>query len=372
MRNLISLVSTLGCVALGTARAQDVLFYKFDETGGSKVVNYASGSGLAPAEGTLTGTLSPRFQPGLFGPSCLGGGTATTAAGSTFVATGYQNSMTNASFTVAFAMKQRTAPSSTSYMFYSNAGFRMFTGGVAAKGLYLRNWNTAAGTPADLVLTTDVQTPAATAWLHVALVVDATALTATYYLDGVAQAPITISAGATNTTAGLFTACGFSTSFGGLYDIDDFRFSLRAASAAEILAWKGASPAADGPYGKGCNGGTLKSSGGAPKIGNALYALDVGGNAGLFALAIGTNRLSFASIPLPLDLGTILPTLAGCNWESSGEVFINGAITGTSASVFLPIPANPSFEGIPLWSQALIVGPSGEQSTNAFALSLGN
>lgn len=100
----------------GAASAQlDVLYYKFDETGGKK-----------------------------------------TAAGSTYVASGYQNTMTNASFTVAWAMKQRTAPPSLSYFFYSNLGFRAFTGGVAGRGIVTRNWNTAAATPTDLQLTTNV------------------------------------------------------------------------------------------------------------------------------------------------------------------------------------------------------------------------
>ncbi|MCC6672674.1 MAG: LamG domain-containing protein [Planctomycetes bacterium] len=365
------LASLLLAAAAPVAAQQDVLYYKFDETGGKKVVNYASGSGLAPAEGSLVGNNTPQFQAGRFGPGCLSGGTATTAAGSTYVATGYQNSMTGSSFTVAWYMKQRTAPPSTSYFFYSNAGFRSFTGGVAGRGLYTRSWNTAGGTPSDLILTTDVQTLAAANWVHIALVVDATALTATYYIDGVAQTPITISAGATNTTAGLFTAAGFSTTNGGLYDIDEFRFSKRAASAAEILAWKTQTSPADGPYGKACNGGTLASSGGAPKLGNMAYTLNLGGGNGAYALGVGINRLSLGGVPLPFDLGAVFPGLAGCLWECSGDLFVNGVVVGGAVTIPVPIPASPSLDGVPLWCQAIIVGTGTQQTTNGLAIGIG-
>jgi len=63
--------------------------------------------------------------------------------------------------------------------------------------------------------------------------------------------------------------------------------------------------------------------------------------------------------------------LAGCNWESSAEAFVNGVVAGGVGVLPLPIPANAAFEGIPLWCQALIVGPSGQQLTNGLAIGLG-
>jgi len=212
--------------------AQDVLYYKFEENGGTNVVNFASASGIAPIEGTLIGGLQQRFAPGRFGIAALSGGINTSAANTTLVDTGWIPSWSNASLSFAFFMKERAVPTSTSYFFYHGpSGFRLFTGGVANRGLLLRN------SPEDIPLTTDVQTLAATNWLHVGLVIDAAALTATWYLDGVPQPPIPISGGsnvAANTTT--FRACGFSTN-GGVYDIDEFRFALRAVSPTEMQSW---------------------------------------------------------------------------------------------------------------------------------------
>src|SRR5690606_26220533 len=170
--------------------AQDVLYYKFEENGGTNVVNFASASGIAPIEGTLIGGLQQRFAPGRFGIAALSGGINTSAANTTLVDTGWIPSWSNASLSFAFFMKERAVPTSTSYFFYHGpSGFRLFTGGVATRGLLLRN------SPEDTPLTTDVQTLAATNWLHVGLVIDAAALTATWYLDGVPQPPIPISGG---------------------------------------------------------------------------------------------------------------------------------------------------------------------------------
>ncbi len=239
-----TLVAVLPLVLAASAAAQDVLYYKFDETGGKKAINYAAGSGVAPKEGTLVGGNTPQFAPGVFGASALMGGTATTAAASTYVDTGWTPNLANSNFTLAFFIKQRTAPPSTSYFFYSNSGFRMFTGGVAAKGLYFRNGT--SGTGGDWILTTDIQSLAATAWTHIALAVDATALTATYYVNGVAQTPLTITGGV-SATGGTYPwrIAGFAT-YGGLYDVDEFRVTLRTATAAEILGWSARTSPADG------------------------------------------------------------------------------------------------------------------------------
>jgi hypothetical protein len=348
------------------AAAQDVLYYKFDDAGGPKVVNFASTSGVAPAQGTLLGGLTPAFIPGLFGAGALSGGTSTGAATSVLVDTGWIPSWTNASVTMAFFMRQRVAPPSTSYFFYHGpSGFRMFTGGVAARGLLLRNL------PADIPLTTDVQTLAATAWLHVGLVIDATALTATWYLNGVAQAPIPITGGsniAANTTT--IRACGFSTN-GGVYDIDDFRLSLRAASATEIGTWATRTSPADGPYGAGCFGGGLASTGN-PQLGNAAYGLSLTGNPGnVYVLALGASRLSLGGVPLPLNLGLVLPSLAGCMWESSTNLLFAGVCTGATTPFALPLPLDVSLDGATLWAQAITVFGTQDQSTNAFAIGLG-
>lgn len=368
-----SLVTSFTILALAGAAfgqgPQDILYYKFDETGGRKAVNYASGSGVAPAEGNIVGTYPTTHVAGVMGASSLAGGTGTTAATSNYTDSGWLLNLTNSNFTVAFYMKQRTAPPSTSYFFYSNTSFRAFTGGVANRGLMTRVWG---GTPADLVLTTDLQTMAAAAWVHVALVIDATALTATYYVNGVAQPAIVISTGVTS-SGGTLTFRAGNASSGGVYDIDEFRVSSRAASPAEIQSWLTKTTPADSKYGAGCNGGTLASSGGAPKLGNATYALNLGGSSGnSFLLSLGVSRVSFGAVPLPFDLGLLFAGMSGCNWESSGDLMLNGRLASSSLTIPLAIPMNPALEGLTLWCQSLLVSPAfAVQSTNGFAIGIG-
>ncbi len=354
-----------------TAFAQDVLYYKFDEAGGTKAINYASGSGIAPTEANLVGGNSPQYAPGKFGVSSLSGGTATSSTGSTYVDTGWHPNLTGSDFTLAFFLKQRTAPSSTSYFFYSNSGWRMFTGGVANQGLYFRNGT--SGTDANWILTSDIQTPAASGWVHIALVVDATALTATYYVNGVAQPPLSITTGV-NASGGTYSfhVAGFA-SYGGLYDIDDFRITLRAASAAEIATWAMQASPADSQYGAGCGGAALMGSG-LPQLGTASYMLQISGAApgALCALALGVNRLDMSGLPLPLDLGVVWPGLSGCDWECSADGFLGAAATaGGTASFAIPLPPFPYLDGATLFSQALILGPPTPQMTNGVSFGIG-
>ena len=363
------------CLA-GLASAQgpkDVLYYKFDETGGRTVVNHASSSGVAPAEGTLVGTYATTHVPGMLGPSALSGGTSASSAGSNYADTGWIPSLAGGDLTVAFFIKQRTAPatpSTTSYLFTANtATCRMFTGGAASRGLRMATWG---GTPASLDTTQDVQTAAASSWLHVALVIDAAGLKATYYLNGVAQPPIPTNGGATLTGGSHAFHIGGYLSFGGLYDVDEFRVSLRAVPAAEIQAWASQTTAVSAPYGKGCFGATLAGAS-APQVGNAAHALLVGGASGSsYLLALGASRLKLGALDLPIDLGLVLPALSGCHWQSSADVTLSGTLSGTSVSVPLAVPANPALNGVVLWCQALLSAPpSSLQSTNGLAVAIG-
>ena len=203
--------------------------------------------------------------------------------------------------------------------------------------------------------------------------IDATALTATYYVNGVAQPPITINTGVTS-SGGTITFRVGSSSTGGVYDIDEFRLSARAAAAAEILAWTTRTSAADSRYGAGCNGGSLTSTGGTPKLGNATYALTLGGTAGsAWMLSLGASRVSLGAIPLPFNLGLLFPSMAGCNWESSADLILNGTLSGATTNIPLPIPVSTVFEGVTVWTQGLLVGPTlSIQSTNGFAIGIGN
>jgi len=373
MQTVLLSFSSLIALALGSLRAQDVIYYKLDETGGRKVVNYASASGIAPREGDVMGTGMPVFVPGALGASALAG---STGLGSVYIASGWTPNFTG-SFSVALFMKQRTAPSSVSYLFSSSNGngvFRMFTGSRAGRGISTAAAFDPTGLTNDLDLAVDVQTMAASAWVHLALVVDAASLTAQYYLNGVAVGlPIAIPAGGANIAAGsfAFNAGGYVAS-GNDYDIDEFRFTRNAATATEVASWASRTSAADGVYGAGCNGATLRSSGGTPRLGTTAYALQILGTAGgVYALGIGTNRLTFAGIGLPFDLGAILPGLNDCQWESSGELFLVGGVGSAGAMLPLPIPNNRFLNGAVLWSQAIVISGGPAQSTNGLSLGIG-
>lgn len=369
--------SLLVLASLGSAFgacAQDALWYKSDEAGGLKAVNYASASSLAPAEGTIFTTDTTAFAPGRNGPTSLRGGPGSTTA-YTYVDSGYNPTFTG-SFTVAWFMKSRLGGSSTGHYFFTQGTglFRIFTGTslVSGSGLWCRAWG---GTPADLTTTYDVITNSMTKWLHVALVVDATAMLATWYIDGVVQSTVPLTAGASIVTGtNPFRVNAYSTpaSYPGWYDVDDFRFSQRAALAVEILAWSKANLAADAPYGTGCGGASLAGSGG-PTLGNPLYQMRITGSAGsLYSLGLGASRSALGAVPLPLDLGLLFPKLNGCNWECSADVTIAGSLSGTSSLVILSIPNTPALDGVALWNQALLVsGGVVNQSTNGLAVGIG-
>ena len=342
-------------LSAAAVQAQDILYYKFDSGCGSKVINYWSESGIAPAEGTVKGNAASVWAAPKFGNASLAGRTSTSEQN--YIDTGWNGAL-NSSFTIAFFMKERSAPPSTSYIISGIGSFRMFTGGVAGTSLWLRAWG---GTPADLKLTANVQAASKTAWVHVALVVDTTAGMATWYVDGVAEPAIPIS-GSTSVTPGTFLV-GFHTgsTSAWAYDTDDFRVLGRAATAAEIGAWVKQNQADDGPFGGGCKGGKLVTAGGNPVLGSTTYALNLSGTAGQpFALSIGANHCTLGSINLPLDLGTIVAGASGCNWESSGDLWLGGTFNRSgTATVPLPIPKNMAYDGLGVYTQAVFLDGMG-------------
>lgn len=350
---------------------KEILYYKFDETGGTKVVNFTPPTSPAPREGTLVTTDVTGFAPGRFGAGALRG--ATSSSIRSHIDSGWDGTFSG-DFTIAWWMRQRTAPSGTSYVFdlgnlpSSQQSFRCFTGGVASRGLYLRWWG---GTPTDLTLGYDLQTAAAAVWVHVAIVVDSTAGTAIWYIDGKAHTtiPITGSANVVTGTQNFFV--GFYTQFTGptYYDMDEFRFLNRAAVMPEILAWSLIAPGAEGSFGKGC-GHTLAGAGTRPSIGNSSYALTLAGAPGAGLLAIGRNRSSLSGIPLPIDLGLAIPGLGGCLFHSSMDL----TLAVVPGNIPLPIPGDSFLLGVGLYCQAVLVTPThtGWSSSNALALSIGN
>jgi hypothetical protein len=233
---------------------------------------------------------------------------------------------------------------------------------------------TSAGTtPLDLNLTADIKTPAMTRWVHVALVVDTSRTQATWWVDGVAQAPIALSVGA-NLVSTLNFRVGAQNSTGTAapYDIDEFRLLQRAASPLEVRAWASRTQAADSRFGTGCNA-ALASVSGPPTLGNNAYGLGIGGTPfDPYVLSVGTSRVNFLGVPLPLDLGAVFPGLVACLWHSNLTLVFAGFTDNQGgATVPLPIPMDLSLDAASLYSQALILPTGFEASSNGFASSLG-
>lgn len=359
------LAAPLLCAALPAQTATDILYYRFDIGTGTTVVNHYASSKIAPASGTIVSTAKAAWAKGMFG-NCLQGAESGTAYN--YVDSGWKGALTG-DFTVAWFLKQRTAlPDTLAYYFFSGEGnFRAFTSGAAGTGLRIAGWGT------DVTLSTDIRTPAASRWVHVALVVDSTAKTANFYVDGVlAQPPLPVAAGANvpaRTSAGFRVGAHTRLTTTSWWDMDDFRLVNRAVSEAEVKAW---SAAAVG-YGKGC-GATLAGGGtGTPKVGNGAYGLTLTGAGGAAALlSIGASGTSFVSIPLPIDLGLVFPSLKGCGWASSMDILVPMVTPNTGTlNIAYPIPNDATLVSVALFNQCLVFPQSAAlQSSNGFVLTI--
>jgi hypothetical protein len=386
---------TLPLVALtilaSSALAQDFIHYKFDANCTAEVINYATGPQALAANGVFQSNATTQFDAGAFG-GCLAGGSA-SPAGYNRVITGWDPGTQNVtgSLTMAWFMKERYAPGTgLSYLAGApSGGFRLFTNGVASTGLYQRTILAGGGNGVNASITNDfwlppananIQALAAAGWIHVAMVIDATAQTADWYVNGVSVLQLPNVPGALINAPGPFQLGYYSLAAGSPYDIDEFVMSLRAYSAGEILALSLAPKAGDGDYRSGipsqCGAGnvTLVSSGGAPALSNFLYGLDVSTTTtSLYVLLLGLDRCSFGgAIPLPLDGTPLAPLLSGCWILADAPVTLAGVASPVPATI--PLPILPSFPlGAAIYSQVLALDgvTFATSMSNGFVSSIG-
>lgn len=335
--------------------SNEILYYKFDALAGNRAINQYSGG---PRFGNLVTTAKQFRAPGKFGNALQG---AESGSAYNYIDSGYTAAIAG-SFSFAFFMKERTTlPNSLAYYFFSGEGsFRLFTSGAAGNGLQCRGWG-----GANLGLTTDIRTPAATRWVHVALSVDGVNKTATWYVDGVQQSRSTIAAAANvpARTVGYRVGAHTRLTTTTWWDIDEFRFLTRPITEVEAKTWSAA--AID--YGKGC-GATLGAVANQdPKLGNARFGMELQAKAGspaLLSVGFSATKL-LGAIPMPLDLGPIFPTLNGCMWESSMDLLGTGLVPASGKLVFpFPIPNLPALVQLPLYSQALVLPSTGPKQTS--------
>jgi hypothetical protein len=378
-------VSTLSSLVQG----QDFIHYKFDSPCTTEVINYATGPSALPGNGVLetTSTISP-WQGGMFG-GALAGGAAVAPTFYNRVRTGWDPSTqpVTGSLTIAWFLRKRNAPGTAlGYLMGApSGGFRMFTNGVAGRGLYQRIILAGGGNGVNATIANDfylpataadVQTLAAAGWVHIAMVIDAVAQTATWYVNGAQALQLTGVPGALINAAGPFQVGYYSSP--SPYDTDEFLMSFRAYTPAEILALSLLPQAGDGDYlsntAAQCGTLGLGSFCGRPSIGNAGYGLSINTAAtGLWVLLFGFDRCTFGgAIPLPFDGGLLSPIAAGCQVLTDIATTASGLAVG-NANVPLVIPPVSAFAGLNIYSQAGLIdfATNAVSASNGLAISIG-
>lgn len=372
--------------------AQDFIHYKFDSNCTDEVINYATGPQALASNGQLqTNSATSAFDVGVSG-GCLAGGSIVAPTYYNRVITGWNPSTQPVvgSLTMAWFMKQRnplgTAGTTLNYLMGApTGGFRLFTNGIAGRGLYQREivpsgGNGSATAVRDFFLpaaTFDVQTAAAAGWTHIAMVFDSVAQTADWYVNGTSVLQLTGVPGASITLAGPFQVGYYSSA--SAYDLDEFVMSLRAYSPGEILALSLAPQAGDGDYLSGsttqCGTLGLASAGGRPFLGNSNYALTITPSSpSFYTLLFGFDRCTYAGVlPLPFDGSVLAPIAAGCTVLTDNLTSAGGLANAGPATQPFGIAADPSFQGLSIFSQAVAIdlGTFALSASNGLAISIG-
>ncbi len=121
------------------------------------------------------------------------------------------------------------------------------------------------------------------------------------------------------------------------------------------------------------NTATISSSG-MPSIGNPLVVdFDNLTPGTLNFAAVGGSDTSYFGLPLPIPFGVILPgSGAGCSLQVSDDIGLYSPavdVSGTTASLTLPVPNNPAFVGLTAYVQGVQIelGVSITAANSAYA-----
>lgn len=354
----------------GALTAQDdVLYYKFDAgPGGDRVLNFAPASSPAPGEGRVVSNALPtawstgRFVFGLAGLTHLSPSFARVESG---WAPNVNGDFTYACF-LRFGWANPTPTLSHILGVPTTNGFRAFVDGSHLVTAGVDGSTTTYATNAD------IWQMALAGWVHVAFVVDTNRSTATYYVNGVPDVHQSLAGGAQIAAPDFWVGQHLGTQPGSVFDLDEVRVLTRAATPLEIQTWAREGTAASAEFGAGC-GARLVDSNGPPSLGNGSYALIFGAQVnGFGVLAIGGSRHWIGTVPLPFDLGAVLPALSGCFWQSSSEITFGVNLDAQGGGAFgLGVPNVASLLYRPIFVQALFSDVASEASTNALAISIG-
>lgn len=386
MRNLVLLTLSLAAPAV----AQDFIHYRLEEVCGNEAINLATGASALPQNGIIESTSAAPFRIAGAQGAGLAGGSSVAPAFYNRIRTGWTPSAQpfTGDLTMAVFLRQSAAASGF-YIWGNSGGFRLFTNGIAGRGLYQRTILASGGNGINASVANDMYLPATTVdfqslasagWVHVAIVVNATALTADWYINGVSVLTLTGVTGAQINAAGEFTLGQYNTSNSD-YDFDEFVMSNRAFSAAEILGLMNAPRGGSGRFTSGissqCGSVGLGSINGAPSLGNLNHSLQITTTVPthFFSLMFGTNKCSLGGVfQLPLDAGQLSPIAAGCQLLVDTNMgSISGIGTGNTSIAF-PIPPLPQFSGMNLFGQAALIDLAtlNVQASSGLAMSVGS
>jgi hypothetical protein len=350
---------------MSVASAQDILHYKFDGACGSTVINYAAGT-PAPAIGTVVTSPpgGPFWTAGRFGLALAPSGVGPTAI---TLDTGFApHAMTGS---LSWACWLRVHPGSNQLgapigLFGdSSGGWMEIAGTFLTTGSFVTSFQG-----------TNLFPLVQSGWTHVAVVLDSSTLTGTYYLNGTPQPPVPF-AGAMNWTATSMQIgqWGLSSFVNRTFDIDEFILANRAMSAAEIAVLATDPRGADAPFGLSA-GARFTGNGQRPVPGNQSYGLVLNSNAGAAWLVFGQSRCTMAggTISLPVDLGTLNPRLNGLSGEVDTDLGVLTVLAaGGPTSIPFPLPNLPGLSGFQCYGQALVLDAASLQFTNSNALAIG-
>jgi hypothetical protein len=374
-------------------QGQDILHYKFESGGGATEINYGDINPGIPRLAEIvphpTVQASQAWTAGKFGTG-LAAAPGPSLEGFE-VDTGWDNVVgTGVDLTIALFFK-------TIHPVNPNFG-ALFCGPASNGAGILMGLSPTTGHPAlkwshdgvstnnSIGLAQNLLTPSFSNWVHLAVVVNRSGSTtcqtaiAQWFVNGVPQTPQATSGCLHDIAGTALNTVRIGDRNEACCAIDDFRLYLRAASAAEILQWATSDIAADVPFGDACHPFGLPvllwGSGGLPVPGNGGYKLTAYGLPGSSVfLALGFSNTSFAGSPLPADLGTVISSLAGCQFRTGADVIITTSIGSLgSVDVPLPIPLLAALVGVDGYAQAVFYSPvlAAWSSTNAWALHVGN
>lgn len=359
-----SLPAVLACLALPALRAQgDIVHYTFDAADSNQVLNHASGAQAAPRFGDATWPASMLYAPGRAGHALHA--SSFVGVSGYYVRSGWSGAV-QGDLTIAFLLKNRLANSVASYSpVAGQPGWSIASGGSAGAGLQLTGW----GGP-DLNASLPLPLCSMPGWNHFAVVVDAAAGSATWYVNGAVLQATPVAGGANLGGSGeLLVGTDHVTWCGGLYDIDEFRLVARAASAAEVAAWAQAPAATAVSFGTGSS--LQLDAASVPSLGNAAFAALVTGTQSLVLFAAGQSYAQAGSVALPLDL-TAAGAAAGSMLRVAPTAVFAVLPAAGEARLPLPVPSQPALLGFALYLQAFGVDAHDRlTASNALALGLG-